>query len=53
MRSFDLSIDLIGLNVIPVSTQPLKEISSRNLPLGKGRQALKADDLTAIGEAIV
>jgi hypothetical protein len=35
------------------STQPLTEMSTRNLPGGKGRPALKADNLTAICEQIV
>jgi hypothetical protein len=38
------------------STQPLREMSSRNLPGGgggKGRPALKADNLTVICEPIV
>jgi hypothetical protein len=35
------------------STQPLTEISTRNLPRGKGRLARKADNLTAICEPIV
>jgi hypothetical protein len=35
------------------STQPLTEMSARNLPVGKGRPALKADNLTAICESIV
>jgi hypothetical protein len=35
------------------STQPLKEMSARNLPGGKGRPARKADNLTAICEPIV
>jgi hypothetical protein len=30
------------------STQPVTEISTKNLPVGKGRQARKADNLTAI-----
>jgi hypothetical protein len=30
------------------STQPLTEMSTRNLPGGKGRPELKADNLTAI-----
>jgi hypothetical protein len=34
------------------STQPLTETSTRNLPGGKGRQARKADTLTAICEPI-
>jgi hypothetical protein len=35
------------------STQTLTEISTRNLPGGKGWQARKADNLTAICEQIV
>jgi hypothetical protein len=35
------------------STQPLTEISTRNLPGGKGRPAPEADNLTAICEPIV
>jgi hypothetical protein len=35
------------------STQPLTEISTRNLPGGKGRPARKADNLTAICQPIV
>jgi hypothetical protein len=35
------------------STQPLTEISTRNLPGGKWRPALEADNLTAIREPIV
>jgi hypothetical protein len=35
------------------STQPLKEMSTRNLPGHKGQPALKADILTAICELIV
>jgi hypothetical protein len=35
------------------STQPLTEISTRNLPGGKGRPARKADNLTAICGPIV
>jgi hypothetical protein len=35
------------------STQPLIEISTRNLRAGKGRPARKADNLTAICEPIV
>jgi hypothetical protein len=34
-------------------TQPLTEMSTRNLPEGKGRPAREADNLTAIGEPIV
>jgi hypothetical protein len=35
------------------STQPLTEMSTRNLPRGKGRPARKVDNLTAICEPIV
>jgi hypothetical protein len=35
------------------STHPLTEMSTRNLPGGKGRPARKADNLTAICEPIV
>jgi hypothetical protein len=35
------------------STEPLKEMSTRNLPVGKGRPARKADNLTAICEPTV
>jgi hypothetical protein len=35
------------------STQPLTEMSTRNIPGGKGRPARKADNLTAIYEPIV
>jgi hypothetical protein len=35
------------------STQPLTEMSTRNLPEGKGPPARKGDNLTAICELIV
>jgi hypothetical protein len=35
------------------STQPLTEMSTRNLPGGKERPASKADNLTDISEPIV
>jgi hypothetical protein len=35
------------------STQPLTEVSTRNLPGGKGQLVRKADNLTAICEPIV
>jgi hypothetical protein len=35
------------------STQPLTEMSTMNIPGGKGRQALKAENLAAICELIV
>jgi hypothetical protein len=34
------------------STQPLTEMSTRNLPAGKGRPARETDNLTAIYEPI-
>jgi hypothetical protein len=34
-------------------TEPLTEMSTRNLPGGKGRLARKADNLTTICEPIV
>jgi hypothetical protein len=51
MRSLYFSIDLI----FPAlgSTQPLKEMSTRNLSGGKGWLAHKADNLTAICEPTV
>jgi hypothetical protein len=39
--------------MIPGSTQPLTEMNSRNLPVGKGWPARKADNLTAIYEPFV
>jgi hypothetical protein len=35
------------------STQPLTEMSTRNIPGGKGRPVRKADNLTATCESIV
>jgi hypothetical protein len=35
------------------STQPLTEMSNRDLPGGEGRPAVGADNLTAICEPIV
>jgi hypothetical protein len=35
------------------STKPVTEMSTRNLPGGKGRPAHKADNLTAICETII
>jgi hypothetical protein len=37
----------------PGSTHPLTEMSTRNIPGGKGRPARKADNLIAIREPIV
>jgi hypothetical protein len=50
-RSLDFSIDLILL--AHYGPQPLTEMSTRNLPRGKGRLAREADNLTAICEKIV
>jgi hypothetical protein len=36
-----------------VLTEPLTEMSTRNLPGGKGRPASKANNITAICEPIV
>jgi hypothetical protein len=49
MRSLDFAVDLMAIG----STQPLTEMSTRNLPGGIGRPARKADNLTAICEPIV
>jgi hypothetical protein len=35
------------------STQSLKEMSTRNIPRGKGKSTRKADNFTAICEPIV
>jgi hypothetical protein len=35
------------------STQPLTEMSTRNLPGGKGQPACEADNLTTIREPVV
>jgi hypothetical protein len=55
IRSLDFQIDLIHLAALIAMglTQPLTEMSTRNLPGGKGRPALMADNLTAICEPIV
>jgi hypothetical protein len=42
-----------SLSVTLGSTQPLTEMSARNLPMGKGWPTRKADNLTAICELIV
>jgi hypothetical protein len=49
MRSLDFSIDLILPAALMAlgSIQPLTEMSTRNLPGGKGRPARGAENLTA------
>jgi hypothetical protein len=52
VRSFDFfSIDLILM--VLGSTQPLTEMSTRNVLAGKGRPERRADNLAAINEPIV
>jgi hypothetical protein len=54
MRTLDFSIGLILEDAMALgSTQSLKEMSTRNLPWGKGRQKRRADNLTAICEPTV
>jgi hypothetical protein len=55
MRSMHFEFDLILPAAILAlgSTQPLTEMSTRNVPGGKGRLARKADNFTAICEPIV
>jgi hypothetical protein len=50
IRSLDFSIDLILQPHYGAlgSTESLTEMSTRNLPQGKGRLAHKADNLTAL-----
>jgi hypothetical protein len=55
MRSFDFSFGIINPSTRAMalgSTQPLTEMSTRNLPGGKGRPARKANIFTAICEPI-
>jgi hypothetical protein len=40
-------------NMAQLPAHPLTEMSTRNLPAGKGRPVPKADNLTAISESIV
>jgi hypothetical protein len=55
MRLLDFSIELnpSSRTMALGSTQPLTEMSTRNHPGGKGRPALKADNLTALCKPIV
>jgi hypothetical protein len=55
MRSLDFSVDLkpSGRTMTLGLTQPLTEMSTRNLPRGKERLVRKADNRTAISEPIV
>jgi hypothetical protein len=54
MKSLDFSIEFnpSSRTMALGSTQPLTEISIRNFPGNKGRQARKADNLTVICEPI-
>jgi hypothetical protein len=42
-----------NIPMAPSSTQPLTEMSTTNLPVGKGRPVREADKLIAICEPIV
>jgi hypothetical protein len=55
MRPLDFSLDHNPSSRTKAleSTQPLTEMSIRNLPGGKGRPARGADNLTAICEPMV
>jgi hypothetical protein len=54
MRSLDFSLPNPSSCTMALgSTQPLTEMSTRNLPGGKERPAHKANNLTAICEPIV
>jgi hypothetical protein len=54
MREFFVSLPNPSSRTMAlVSTQPLTEISTRNLPGGKGRPPRKADNLTSICQPIV
>jgi hypothetical protein len=53
MMSLNFLIDLVLLAALwPWWTQPLTEMSTRNLPAGKERPAHKSDNLKAISEQI-
>jgi hypothetical protein len=55
MRSLDFSVELIlsSRSRAMGSTQPLTEMSTKNIPGDKGRPERKADTLTANSEPIV
>jgi hypothetical protein len=55
MRLYDFSSYLILLAILWAlgSTQPLSEMSTRNVSGGKGRPVRKADNLTTICEPII
>jgi hypothetical protein len=55
IRSLGFSIGLIFPAALMAlgSTQPLAEMSTRDLPAGKGRLTRKADNLSVICEATV
>jgi hypothetical protein len=52
MMPLDFAIDLIlSAALWPLgSTQSLKQMSTKNIPWGKGQPALKANNLTAISK---
>jgi hypothetical protein len=53
VSGFFNSTDPSSLTKALGSTQPLTEMSTRNLPGGKGRPAHKADNITASRDPIV
>jgi hypothetical protein len=53
MRWIFFNVPTPSPTMVPGLTQPLTEMSTRNLPGGKRRQARKTDSLTAICELIV
>jgi hypothetical protein len=53
MGSLDFSFDSSSRTIALGSTEPLTEMSTKNLPVGKRRPSRKADNLTAICEPTV